>query len=145
MQSQINQNIYIQEVYTKSIHNTKLKMSDIFENKILCNSCNKEMNKTSIVKDGFQLRVLQCPKCNKLNYHPLDLQDYENFKKIKNKQFQVKLRYVGNSYTVSIPREIIEFQEEIQKEINEILYLSLEEPEKLSIFFNKKLKRLMEQ
>ena len=145
MQSQINQNIYIQDVYTKSIHNIKLKMSDIFENKILCNNCNKEMTKTSIVKDGFQLRALQCPKCNKLNYHPLDVQDYENFKKIKNKQFQVKLRYVGNSYTVSIPREIIEFQEEIQKEINEILYLSLEEPEKLSIFFNKKLKRLMEQ
>ena len=120
-------------------------MADIFENKILCKECNKEMQKTSVVKDGFQLRALKCLNCNKLNYHPLDLQDYENFKKIRDKQFQVKLRYVGNSYIVSIPREIIEFQEEFQKEINEILYLSLEEPEKLSIFFNKKIRKLMER
>jgi hypothetical protein len=49
---------------------------------------------------------------------------------------------VGNSYTISIPREIIDFEEELQ-EINKILYLSLEEPEKLSIFFRKELRKFM--
>ena len=73
----------------------------------------------------------------------MDLQEYNNFEKLKQKEFKVKLRFVGNSYAVSIPREIIDFQEEIAKEIDKILYMSLEEPEKLSIFFTKRIKRVL--
>ena len=146
MQSRSNQNIYIQLVYTKSIHN---KMVDIYENTILCNKCNKKTKRSFIVKDGFKIRTWQCPVCKKQWPHPLDLQAYQNFSKIKNKSFQVKLRMVGNSYTVSIPREIIEFENDTQKEFNkmrkrmdQIIHMSLEEPEKLSLFFTNKIRKI---
>ncbi len=116
-------------------------MADIFDNPILCKECNVKTRKTYTDKDGFTIRTLECPKCGKQWPHPLDLQDYENFNKIKNKQFQVKLRMVGNSYTVSIPREIIDFEEEISKEITKMIHMSLEEPEKLTLFFSKRIRK----
>ncbi|MBT6044823.1 hypothetical protein HOG54_02120, partial [Candidatus Woesearchaeota archaeon] len=51
----------------------------------------------------------------------------------------VKLRMVGNSYTVSIPKEIINLQENIFEEMNTLIKMSLESPEKLSLFFSRKL------
>jgi len=64
------------------------------------------------------------------------------------KNFQVKLRIVGNSYTASSPREIIEFENEMQTEFNkmrkrmsQIIHMSLEEPEKLSLFFTNKIRK----
>ncbi len=113
-------------------------MADIFENTILCNSCNKKTVKKEIIKDGFIIRTAECPNCNKRWFHPLDLQEYENFQKLKSRTFQVKLRVVGNSYTVSIPREIIDFEEEMEREIDEMISMILEEPKKLSLFFQKK-------
>ena len=71
------------------------------------------------------------------------MQEYENFQKLKNKEFKVKLRLVGNSYTVSIPREIIEFEEEMRREIDDVIRISLDGPERLSLFFSGKLKRFM--
>ena len=62
--------------------------------------------------------------------------------RIKEKEFRVKLRMVGNSYTISIPKEIINFQEEMQEEMEESIRMCLEEPEKLSIFFSKRLRKL---
>lgn len=121
-------------------------MADIFENAIICENCNKKTNKSMAIKEGYRLRYWQCPQCNKRWYHPLDLQEYNNFQKIKSKQFKVKLRLVGNSYAVSIPKEIIEFQNEfnsLNKQMDKIISLCLEEPEKLSLFFNAKLKKLI--
>ena len=119
-------------------------MEDIFNHPILCNKCNVQTTEKIITKGGFRLRAKECPECSKLIYHPLDLQEYQNFDKLKHKQFQVKLRYVGNSYTVSIPREIIEFQEEfdrIHNEMDKLIRMSLEEPEKLSLFFTRKVRK----
>lgn len=112
-------------------------MADIFENTIICNSCNKKTKKAIAIKDGHKIRFWHCKKCNKKWLHPLDKQKYEDFQKIKQKQFNVKLRLVGNSYAVSIPREIIEFQREFHR-MNKIISLCLEEPEKLSLFFTRK-------
>ena len=120
-------------------------MEDIFNTTILCNNCNRETKKSYIDKEGFNIRARECPQCKKTWFHPADLQDYENFLRIKNKNFQVKLRYVGNSYAVSIPREIIHFETEMQQEISKIVYMTLENPEKLSIFFSKKIKRIIKQ
>ena len=39
--------------------------------------------------------------------------------------------------------QIINFQEEIDKETDKILYIRLEEPDKLSIFFSKRIKRVL--
>ena len=116
-------------------------MKDIFDAKVHCNQCNKQTEKTIIIKDGFKLRALRCNNCNKHYYHPSDLEEQKRFQELRNKQFQVKLRMVGNSYTISIPREIIDFREECLKDMNQnmnkMLFLSLEEPEKLTIFFNR--------
>lgn len=84
-------------------------MKDIFDSKVLCEKCNTLTNKKTMIKDGFKIRVLECPKCGNILYHPVDVEKFNEFNKIKKKQFNVKLRMVGNSYTVSIPREIIDF------------------------------------
>ena len=118
------------------------KMKDIFNATILCENCNKKALKGRIIKDGFPLRIWKCPNCNKVWYHPADMQDYQNFKKIKEKTFKVKLRLVGNSYTVSIPREIIEFQEEMQREMDDMIRIAMDGPEKLNLFFSKKIERM---
>ena len=121
-------------------------MTDIFDTTIVCDQCNQETIKKTIEKDGFPIRSCECPSCHKQWHHPLDIQDYENFKRLKQKQFEVKLRLVGNSYTVSIPREIIEFEEEWRKEMEKMdhmMRLALEGPDKLSIFFTRRMKRLL--
>lgn len=115
-------------------------MKDIFDTTILCEDCNKKTHKGVEARLGHKLRFWECPSCNKRWYHPLDLQALENFQKIKQKHFSVKLRLVGNSYAVSIPKEIIDFQEEFQKQLNKMISLSLEEPEKLILYFNRRLR-----
>lgn len=120
-------------------------MKDVFETTILCEKCNKKAQKGQIIKEGFRIRIWQCPVCKQIWYHPLDLNEYEQFKKLRKRQFQVKLRMVGNSWAVSIPREIIEFQQEMEQEMkkhmermNCIVRLCMEEPGKLSLFFSEK-------
>ena len=124
-------------------------MKDIYENTILCDRCNIKTIKGQTIREDFPIRTWKCPKCNQVWHHPSDLQDYESFSRIKDKTFQVKLRMVGNSYAVSIPREIIEFEEmrtslhdEMKKEIkdmenfmNQMVSLSMESPGKVSLSF----------
>ncbi len=115
-------------------------MKDILENQIVCCKCNKETIRGIEIKNGFKLRIFKCPQCNSVWYHPTDLRDYEEFKKLREKKYQVKLRMVGNSYAVSIPKEIIRF-EQISK--TKIVSLSLEGPNKIGLFLEK-AKRIME-
>ena len=119
-------------------------MPDFFDEIITCNKCGKKMVKNSIIKNGFSIRTLECKKCGKKIYHPADIQEYKRFSMLKQRPFSVKLRMVGNSYTVSIPREIINFQREMHKEMkkqvnemNEFVRLCLEGPRKLSLMFEK--------
>ena len=49
---------------------------------------------------------------------------------------------VGNSFSVTIPKEIIDFEEEffkLEEEMNNIMRLTLEEPGKINIYFKKLL------
>jgi len=89
-----------------------------------------------ISKNGFNLRAMKCEKCNELLIHPSDKQEYENFMRLKNKEFEVKMRLVGNSYAVSIPREIVNFMQEQEKMIDNMVKLSFEDIGKLSLNFN---------
>jgi len=82
------------------------------------------------------MRALQCPKCEKRIIHPVDEQQQNHFKDLKNKTFRVKLRLVGNSYAVSIPKEIIDFINEQEKIINNMVKLSIEDMKKLSLIFD---------
>ena len=110
-------------------------MQDIFENTILCKDCNKKMEKSTIDKNGFKLRILICEKCNNKIVHPADLKEYEDFQNLKKKHFRVKLRFIGNSYAVSIPREIIDFMGEQEKKMKEMVDLCFEEFGRISLNF----------
>ncbi len=128
-------------------------MKDIFDSKVLCEKCNTLTSKKTMIKNGFKIRILECPKCGNIIYHPVDVERFNEFNKIKKKQFNMKLRRVGNSYTVSIPREIINFFEDSEEErdpfteihkrmkedmdrMSRIVTLALEQSNKLSLNFN---------
>lgn len=109
---------------------------DIFDNKILCNKCEKVMKPVLISKNGFNLRAMKCEKCNEIIVHPSDKQEYEEFMALKQKDFEVKMRMVGNSYAVSIPREIVDFMRAQESMINDMVKLSFEQAGRLSLSFN---------
>jgi hypothetical protein len=116
----------------------KTKMvKDIFDQKILCEKCESPMQKANIQKNGFVFRAMVCsnPKCNHKIIHPLDEQEYNRFINLKNKNFKVKMRLVGNSYAVSIPKEIVSFMNEQQKIMDEMVKLCFEDFGKISLNF----------
>ena len=94
------------------------------------------MKNNLICKNGFNLRIKQCDKCDEKIVHPTDLKEYEEFMRLKKKDFEVKMRMVGNSYAVSIPREIVDFMEEHERMINNMVKLSFDDFGKLSLMFN---------
>ena len=106
-------------------------MKDIYENDILCKNCKISTAKGHLVKDGFKIRTWECRKCGKVWYHPLDSNEYLKFNKLKKRQFKVKLRKVGNSFSATIPQDIIEF-EGIKKE-GIILNMRLESADTIAI------------
>lgn len=110
-------------------------MQDIFENTILCKNCNKKMENSSIQKNGFSLKSIKCGTCDNQIIDPEDLKEYEHFQNLQRKNFKVKLRYVGNSYAVSIPREIIDFMNEQERKMNEMVDLCFEEFGRISLNF----------
>ena len=118
-------------------------MVDIFDNTILCRNCNIKMKKVEVIKNGFILRAVICPRCNGKIIHPADEQEYNRFINLKNKEFRVKMRLVGNSYAVSIPKEIVSFIREQEKIVDNMVRLCFEDFGRLSLSFNeaKKLRR----
>lgn len=117
--------------------------AELFDEIVLCKDCGKKMKKGFVVKNGFKIRVLECPKCKKRIYHPADLEAYKRFINLKERTFNVKLRIVGNSYAISIPKELITFHEEMFKEVKKeiermkkIVKLCLEEPGKIALIFD---------
>jgi len=111
-------------------------MPDIFDNEILCKNCHKTMKPLLVTKNGFNLRVLKCAKCGALIVHPADKAEYENFMKLKNKEFEVKMRMVGNSYSVSIPREIVDFMHDQENMMDNMVKMCFHDANKLSLMFN---------
>ncbi|MFA5887286.1 MAG: hypothetical protein WC852_01070 [Candidatus Nanoarchaeia archaeon] len=114
-------------------------MADIFDADIVCDECKTRTVKGELFKDGFRIRAWRCPKCNKVWPHPLDMAQYEGFKRLKQRDFEVKLRQVGNSWSVSIPKEIIQFE---AVKATKLVRLSLDNPGKVSISFTQ-IKRII--
>jgi len=110
-------------------------MADIFDNTILCSRCQVKMKPVNLEKNGFILRAIECPKCSNKIIHPKDEQEYEDFMKLKNKTFRVKMRIVGNSYAVSIPREIVNFMKDQEKIMDDIVRVAFNDAKKLSLLF----------
>lgn len=117
--------------------------TDIFDNPILCNKCNSRMKKVGIEKNGFIFRAMVCPKCNEKIIHPVDEYEYNRFINLKNKEFRVKMRLVGNSYAVSIPKEILSFMNEQKRMADDMVRLCFEEMGKLSLNFNENHRKLI--
>jgi len=111
-------------------------MADIYDTTIICDQCNKPTEKEIIIKNGFKIRSWHCRRCNKRWFHPKDMDEYEDFMKLKKRDFQVKLRLVGNSWAISIPKEIIDYEEVRQ---GKKVRLCLDEPGRLSLFFMRKI------
>ena len=107
---------------------------DIFDQVILCSDCHSQTHPHTVLQDGFTIRALQCPQCHKLITHPGDVKDYEHYLALRNRQFHVKLRMVGNSFCVSIPRELITFNR-LEHDIDKLVRLMLQEPNKIIIDF----------
>jgi hypothetical protein len=110
-------------------------MTDIFDNTILCKNCNKKMQPSTMARKGFMLRTLNCDTCKNFIIHPEDQKEYENFQNLKKKNFKVKLRFVGNSHAISIPKEIIDFMNEQDNQINEMVNLCMEDIGRISLRF----------
>jgi hypothetical protein len=110
-------------------------MADIFDNTILCNKCNRKMLPVQIIRNGFVLRAVQCDKCAEKIIHPADEAEFQQFSQLKNKTFRVKMRIVGNSYAVSIPREIVDFMKEQEKMMDDFVRVAFNDARKLSLMF----------
>ncbi len=121
-------------------------MTDIFDTRILCKKCNVEMKPRVLEKDGMQLRAVECLKCKDKIVHPADLNCLNHFNDVKDKTFNVKLRMVGNSHAISIPKEIVDLINEqhkrmheshssIKHEFDEMVRLAFEDFGKLSLTF----------
>jgi hypothetical protein len=114
-------------------------MKDIFDAKISCNACNVEMKPLTLDKKGFRLRAVKCPQCEETIIHPVDLNRFKQYNDLKSKTFNVKLRVVGNSHAISIPKEIVEFINEtnqrMRKHMNDMVKLCFEDFGKLSLSF----------
>ena len=111
-------------------------MNDIFEHTIFCKECNSEMEEIKISKNGFLLRAIIWQECKEKIIHPLDEHNYNKFINLKNKEFNMKMRLVGNSYAVSIPKEIVSFMNSQRKMMDNMVRLCFEEMGKLSLSFN---------
>jgi len=114
-------------------------MTDIFDTEISCKKCNLEMKKTIIEKNGLELRAVKCTNCGDTIIHPADLNALEHFGELRGKTFNVKLRMVGNSHAISIPKEIIEFMHDqqriMQSEMDEMVRLCVDDLDRLTLRF----------
>jgi len=131
-------NLYI--VYTVRYIHSGYKMKDIFDTKIVCNECDIEMNKVVVEKEGVNLRAVKCEGCGDTIVHPSDkkyLQHYND--NLKGKVYSVKLRIIGNSHAISIPKEIVDFinsqHNQMEREMNDMVKLSFDNFKKLSLRF----------
>ena len=110
-------------------------MADIFNETIMCKDCRTEMKQAIVSKQGFELRAVQCPKCKKQIVHPADVNGLENYKNLKGKTYNVKLRLIGNSHAISIPKEIVEFMRHQEKMMDDMVHLCFEDVHRLSLNF----------
>lgn len=100
---------------------------DIFDHKIVCRNCSVEMKPLEMTRNGFILRAVACNKCDNKIIHPKDEHDYKSFTDLRKKEFNVKMRFVGNSYAVSIPKEIVNFIKEHERIMNDMVKMCFEE------------------
>tara|TARA_Y100000034_G_scaffold136834_1_gene216201 strand:- start:2593 stop:2985 length:393 start_codon:yes stop_codon:yes gene_type:complete len=116
-----------------------IKMTDIFDTKISCKKCGKEMEKVKVNMKGFGIRAVRCRGCKEEIVHPSDIHALEQFKDLKGKNFHVKMRVVGNSHAISIPKEIVNFINEMHRDMQsemDMVRLQFDDFNRLSVHFD---------
>lgn len=103
------------------------------------------MKKAEVSKNGFIMRSMMCEKCHGKIIHPVDEQEFNKFINLKNRDFRVKMRLVGNSYAVSIPKEIVSFMRDQEKMMDDMVKLCFEEAGRLSLNFSEIINKKSEQ
>lgn len=93
------------------------------------------MEQTLVTKTGYELRAVECPKCHDIIIHPEDKAQFAQYNSLKGKTYQVKLRMVGNSHAISIPKEIISFFQQQEKIMDDMVRLCFEDMHRLRIDF----------
>lgn len=93
------------------------------------------MNPVLVNKEGFELRAVKCGNCGDNIIHPQDLNNLERFNSIKGKTYNVKLRVVGNSHAISIPKEIVSFIHQHERMVDDMVRLCFEDMHKISLRF----------
>lgn len=107
-------------------------MADIYDTIMVCDHCNSRTKRELVNRDGYEIRAWVCPICKKHWYHPTDLSEYKTYQVLKQRNFEVKLREVGNSWVVSVPKEIIRFEE---ISATKVIRLNMDEPGKVILRF----------
>jgi len=130
------------EIFIKYTY-IRIHRGEIVENTILCSKCNKKKVQKLLTKNGFNLRTVKCENCGNYIIHPEDKREYEEFVRLKQKEFNVKMRMVGNSYAVSIPREIVDFMQEQEKAMNNMVKLCFEEAGRIRLDFDNSNSRVV--
>jgi len=114
-------------------------MIDIFDAKIMCKSCDSEMEKGHVDKQGFKLRAVRCKKCGGQIIHPDDSRELAHYRDLKRKTYNVKLRIIGNSHAISIPKEVVDFINDTNKrmsnQMDDMVKLCFEDFGKMSLRF----------
>ena len=110
-------------------------MTDIFDTTILCKKCGEEMEQVLAQKAGAHVRAIECPTCRDKIVHPADLAALEQYNNLKSKTYHVKLRMVGNSHAISIPKEIVTFFQQQEKMMDDMVHLCFEDMHKLRLDF----------
>ena len=112
---------------------------DLFDAKLICKKCGLEMKPVVVNRKGLNLRAMECSGCKDKIVHPSDLHAFEHYNDLKGKIFNVKLRMVGNSHAISIPKEIVDFFNETSGEMNKhfdnMVRLCFEDFGRLSVRF----------
>lgn len=106
----------------------------------MCKACDKEMLKCEVHRNGLRVRAVQCPECKDTIIHPEDKIAIQQYSDIKGKNYVVKLRVVGNSHAISIPKEIVDFFEashnQMNRDMDRMVRLCIEDMQRLSLVFD---------
>lgn len=113
-------------------------MKDVFDAKIMCENCEVKMEPIRLSKNNVVLRAVKCPSCGDKIVHPTDLENFKKYDSLRKKTYNVKLRVVGNSHAISIPKEVVDFinqTNKMEKKFNDVVRLCFEDFGRLSLNF----------
>ena len=110
------------------------KIDDLDKIKITC-TCGGKTKKIQTTWKNIPVRAWKCVKCGEEILHPLDADKAMMIAKaIEKKEFSVKVRKVGKSFTISIPHKLAKF---IKLREGEIANWSISSEKELIIHLSK--------